>query len=639
MRQRPLAPLIAVVVIVVGLFIITLGVGNKPNLGLDLQGGVSVVLKPVVKGKSTESVPKESLEQTKAIIDKRVNGIGVGEPDITIQGSTIVVQLPGIKDQQRALTLVGKTAELRFRPVLQITGTIRSAAQRTTDKAREALLRKELKVPEGTSAVQIAQEEDAARHPTTTAAPNAPTTTVAPGPQTTTTAASTTTAAPTTTAAAGAGTGGSRSAKGRRQTATTTEAPTTTVANSDAPATTTTSTTIDPTPKNAAGVQVYTDSKATVNKKFQELLGLEQQDAAEKAGLTTTAKDVAGQPVTLADKSPTIDPKTKKDLGRSVYSLGPTLLTGSAVEDATAGVANGVWQVNPKFREGPKGIDEFNAAGAKCFAKDAQICPSGRLAIVLDGQVISAPSINSASFARDQIQITGSFDEVSANDLALSLRYGSLPLTLEPQQVETVSATLGKGALHAGLIAGGVGLLLVALYILMYYRLLGVVTLGSLIMSSMTLWVIIAFLGSTQGLTLTLSGIVGIVVSIGVSLDSSVVYYENLKEDVRGGRTMRTAVDRSFTHAYSTMVKADLSSLIGAVILYVLSVGPVRGFAFFLGLSTILDLVFAYFFMRPAVAALGRSKLGRTPAKFGIPLDDAMATPPVLETANQGAED
>jgi len=609
MRQRPLTPLIAIVVIVIGLFVATLVAGNKPNLGLDLQGGVSVVLKPVATG--DQPVSKEALEQTKSIIEKRVNGIGVGEPDITIQGSTIVVQLPGIKDQQRALDLVGKTAELRFRPVLESVGTLRPSTQQRADDAEIRKLRVKLNVPAGKTASDIATEESNARQPA-----DASTTTTVPPATTTTTA--------------GSGTGGSRSVKGRHQT------PTTVAGGADKATAPATTTTIDPTPKNSAGVQVFTKN-GKVDPNFSKLLQLEQARAADKTGLTQPEKDNAKDPVTLADKDDRIDSKTGKNLGREIYKLGPTLLTGSAIEDATAGLQSSEWVVRPTFKAGADGIDLFNAAAAKCYAGDPTICPSKRLAIVLDGQVISAPTIQTGSFQRDQIQITGSFDSQSANDLALALRYGSLPLTLEPQQVETVSATLGKGALTAGLIAGGVGLLLVAAYIVLYYRLLGLVTIGSLALSSMTLWVIISFLGRVQGLTLTLSGIVGIIVSIGVSLDSSVVYFETLKEDVRGGRTLRTAVDKSFSVAYSTIVKADLSSLIGAIILYVLSVGPVRGFAFFLGLSTLLDLFFAWFFMRPATAVLARSEFGRRPALFGIPVDDATDTGAVPEPALAGA--
>ena len=232
--------------------------------------------------------------------------------------------------------------------------------------------------------------------------------------------------------------------------------------------------------------------------------------------------------------------------------------------------------------------------------------------------MLSAPSINESNFARDQIQISGSFTEDEAKNLAVALRFGSLPVELQAQQAETVSATLGQDALTAGLIAGGIGLLLVCAYLLLYYRLLGLVTIGSLSISASLLWVIMSNLNAT----VTLAGVVGIVVSIGISLDSSIVFFESLKEDVRNGASLRTSADRSFSTAYATIVKADMSSLIGAGVLYWLSVGPVRGFAFYLGVATLLDLVSAFFFLRPGVVVLCRSSQGEHPKRFGIPMDD-----------------
>jgi preprotein translocase subunit SecD len=595
--------LAATVVLVVGLFIAVLAATERPNLGLDLQGGVSVVLQPVQNGSKTSHVSKDALDQTKQIIEKRVNAIGVGEPDVTVQGSTIVVQIPGIKDQKRALDLVGKTAELRFRPVLQNLPPTLSKA----DEAKITSLNKKLKIPAGVTAEQVLNSELAARGMPTIPDSSSTTTTVAP---TTTVPPATTTTTP------GTGTGGSRSAKVARLGAA--NAPTTTVAP------TTTTSTIDPTPKNKYGVQVFKDKHSTPNPDLQTLYQLEQAKAQSSLQTTSPENDQANATVILAGNEQTQNGQTVTPR----YQLGPTLLTGRAIETASAGVnQSGQWVVNPTFKDGKDGIDLFNAAAAKCNAGDP-VCPAlsgqqyGALAIVLDGVVISAPAIEQPSFSRNQIQITGNFDSSSANDLATALKYGSLPVTMKPQQVETVSATLGQGALRAALIAGAIGLGLVVIYIVSYYRLLGLVTFGALAMSGMSMWIVISFFGATQGLTLTLSGIVGIIVSIGVSLDSSVVFYENLKEDVRQGRTLRSAVDKSFSTAYGTILKADFSSLIGASVLYLLSIGPVRGFAFYLGLSTVLDLVMAYFFTRPTVSLLAHSKLGQRPGLFGIPTDD-----------------
>lgn len=660
MRKRGFGKLIVFLVLVLGTFLTTIAFGDVPSLGLDLQGGVSVVLRPVSQGGKSDKVTPEALEQTKTIIEKRVNAIGVGEPDISVQGKTIVVQLPGIKDQRRALELVGQTAELRFRPVLQDLGAPIDAKGR----ARITKLRKELKIPEGVSALQVYNSELVARGQAPIPDPATSTTTVPPAEGAASTAPATTaappataaptTARPTTTAKgsaapaparddvpSGEGTGGKSSAKvaklrSQEGSATTIapagDTPTTTVGGADVA---TTTTTIDPAPKNEYGIAVYKDKNGELNAKFQELAGLEAQAQQADTGLTAAKDDIADKEVVLADA----------DGNR--YRLGPTKLTGKAVETADAGLnQSGQWEVRPTFRAGKDGIDLFNAAAALCNS-GAPECPAirsdsttgksvGALAIVLDSVVLTAPSINESSFARNQITISGAFKEQEAKDVATALRYGSLPLTLEPQQVQTVSATIGKGALRAALIAGAIGLGFVALWMLFYYRLLGAVTILALSMSAMMMWTIISFLGTQVGLTLTLAGIVGIIVSIGVSLDSSVVHFENLKEDVRNGRSLRSTVDHSFSTAFSTTVKADVSSLIGAVILYLLSIGPVRGFALFLAISTCLDLLTAYFFNRPVVALLGRTSWANHPERFGIPTDD-LPTATTASTSKKAA--
>ena len=189
-----------------------------------------------------------------------------------------------------------------------------------------------------------------------------------------------------------------------------------------------------------------------------------------------------------------------------------------------------------------------------------------------------------------------------------------------PENQQIVSATIGQDALRAGVIAGVIGLLLVAIFIISYYRILGVVAMMSLFISGALLWSIISFLGESQGLALTLAGITGIIVSIGVSVDSNIVYFEHLKEDVRNGRTVRTAVNKAFPLAFSTIVKADVASLIGSILLYMLTVGAVRGFALYLGISTVLDLVATYFFMGPAVEWIARTpRIAGSSALMGIP--------------------
>jgi preprotein translocase subunit SecD len=231
-----------------------------------------------------------------------------------------------------------------------------------------------------------------------------------------------------------------------------------------------------------------------------------------------------------------------------------------------------------------------------------------QIAIDLDGVVRSAPRLDQTNFPGSGV-ITGSFTQGEAKDLALVLKYGSLPVQLDRQTVQTVSASLGKDSLHAGLLAGMVGLALVGVYMVLYYRALGLVVWLGLSLTGAIMYSLVTYLGSTSGLALSLAGATGIIVSVGVTVDSYVVYFERLKDEIRSGKTIRSSVDRGFARAYRTILAADAASIIGAAVLYVLSVGSVRGFAFFLGLSSLLDIFMAYFFTRPMVVLLGRSRL------------------------------
>ena len=206
------------------------------------------------------------------------------------------------------------------------------------------------------------------------------------------------------------------------------------------------------------------------------------------------------------------------------------------------------------------------------------------------------------------VQISGSFTERQARDLALALRYGALPVQFDSTQqtVQSVSPSLGKDQLRAGIISGLIGLALVALYMLFFYRLLGVVVWIGLALTGMTFFTLTTWLSVNQGLTLTLAGVTGIIVSVGVTVDSYVVFFERLKDEARTGKTIRSSLEPGFRRAFRTIIAADLVSLIGAVVLYLLAAGSVRGFAYFLGLSTVLDLILAYTFMHPLVLLLAR---------------------------------
>src|SRR5581483_8322593 len=242
----------------------------------------------------------------------------------------------------------------------------------------------------------------------------------------------------------------------------------------------------------------------------------------------------------------------------------------------------------------------------------------------LDGVVQSAPKINSGITGRT-VRISGNFSQGDAKDLALVLKYGALPVQFDQRQTteESVSPTLGKDQLHAGIVAGVVGLILVALYMFSFYRLLGVVVWLGLALTGMIFFALTSYLSTTRGLTLTLAGVTGIIVSVGVTVDSYVVYFERLKDEVRAGKTVRSSVESGFRRSFRTIVAADLVSMIGAVVLYLLASGSVRGFAFFLGLSTAIDLLLSYFFMHPFVVLVARrTSLVRLPGiGIGVGLD------------------
>ena len=292
--------------------------------------------------------------------------------------------------------------------------------------------------------------------------------------------------------------------------------------------------------------------------------------------------------------------------------LGPAQLTGTAVHSANAQLVNNSWVVNVGF----------SGAGATAWDALAQQQFHAIIGIDLDGQVISAPITqgNQAGFTSfgGQVQISGSFTQAQANTLVTDLKFGSLPVKLDRLTVQTVSPTLGKASLLAGLFSGLAGLALVMLYVIYYYRLLGLVVISGLALTAALLWAIIALMGHSLGTTIDLAGIIGVIVSVGITVDSYIVYFERLKDEARSGRTIRSSVDKGFASAFRTVLAADAVSLLGAVILYEISIGPVRGFALFLGLSTLLDVFVTYFFTKPFVILLGRSRSGSETSTMSV---------------------
>ncbi|WP_419928090.1 protein translocase subunit SecD [Candidatus Poriferisocius sp.] len=497
MSRRSLVSLVFILALAAGLLAASLAVGNRPLLGLDLKGGVEVVLVPEDDPDRPVAITQGDLDTAVSIIRDRIDGLGVAEPDVTRQGRRVVVQLPGISDQQRAIDIVGQTAELRFRPLCAELPVVEISSDNP-----------DLELPSPELPDPVLDERGLAPCPT----------------------------------------------------------------------------------------DVDYNFLAT----------------------STSAEDELDRFVVLPHRDGTVR-----------YLMGPSTLTGAGLSGADSSYRN-EFVVDATFKGGDDGADQFDEIAIECFSGTAYCLPGaegrGRLAIVVDGKVQSAPVVNAANFD-GQVVISGRFSEQEADDLALVLHYGALPIEFQdptdPQSDSTsraVSATIGGDSLRAGVIAGIVGLALVFLFMVGMYRLLGLIAMLSLGVSATLLWVIVAWLGETQDLALTLAGVTGLIVSIGVSLDSNVVYFEHLKEDVATGRALRSSLELSFPAAFRTIFRANFASLIAAVILYWLSAGSVRGFALMLGLASVLDLVATYFFLRPSAQLMSRSPtLMAHPHRIGLP--------------------
>ena len=314
---------------------------------------------------------------------------------------------------------------------------------------------------------------------------------------------------------------------------------------------------------------------------------------AFQCGQTSPTPDVTDQPLITCDQD-----KTYK------YLLGPALIGGQQVTRAQAAIPqNSVAYVVTL---------SFNSQGAADFEKvtghlATQTSPENQFGIVLDGEVISAPSVSKA-IAGGQAQIEGSFTQASATQLANVLTYGALPLSFDVSSVENVSAKLGSDQLGAGILAGAIGLGLVLLYSIAYYRGLALVVALSLLVAGALTWAFVVLLGASMGFALNLAGIAGAIVAIGVTADSFIIYFERIRDEVRDGRSLRTAIQTGWLRSRMTIVAADSVSLLSAVVLYIIAIGSVKGFAFTLGLTTLIDLAVVYFFTHPMLTLLGRTK-------------------------------
>jgi preprotein translocase subunit SecD len=556
-----------------------------PRLGLDLVGGLRMTL--VAQGKVPSA---QEMEQARQIIEDRVNGTGVSEAEVVTESNrNIVVSIPG--NDTANLNDVGEPAQLFFRKVLNLTPDVSG---------------------------QLAAQPSAS--PST-----APSGSASPKPATS--ASASPKASP---AASGQG-GGSAATP-------------TPSASAPAPAA---SASPQPVldPNDAAALAAI---KAKVGEQAYAAAEALTAPVADPAGAAQfekfgklTANEVAILPAKIQFNVPQIgceqldhrpvgsisDPKQQA----VACSRGQKeLLDVSKVAGTDVGSAQAVppnsqkpeWVVSLKFKG--DGQDKWtnltkeavNKTGTKC--EDNALGDKGNclVAVVLDNTVISDPQILSVLTSDSTIE--GNFDATSAADLANKLNYGALPVTFTNAEVVHVTATLGQTQLKAGLLAAGIGMLLVAIYAFFYYRLLGTVIFLSLVLSGLLTFGALAFLGRAMGFTLTLAGIAGFIVSLGVAADSFVIYFERLKDEIREGRSPRTAVQRAWVRARRTIITANSVSIMAAVVLYLFSAGAVRGFAFALGLSTLLDLVVVFLFRHPIMAMFARTKAFLSPRVSGL---------------------
>jgi preprotein translocase subunit SecD len=565
--------LVAIMAVLYGLVFLP-GERHAPKLGLDLEGGKQVVFQAKTEG--GKAPPKGAMSQARQIMEDRVNGSGVANAEVVVQGGNqISVSIPGKNSAD--ITKLGEAAQLNFRPVVMPPVPVAAASSQTAT-------------------------------PTTT-----PTST--PG---------TTTPTPTSTSSP-AGASASHSAQDDQErplAAPTTSAPASPKATPSATPSATPTGTAAPT-KTSDPFKGLTFAVPKSEAEFDKLTSAQQQEL--KARLATydcsadqpDGKAQASQPFLACDKKATD--------ASLAYLLGPVIVPGTEISSATANPpdfsGNGgsaQWTVSLNLKSsGQKAWAAYTGAhntGGQDVPAGTDITSCGSsstpcanyVAFTLDGAVVSAP-YNRDAINGQATQISGSFTESSATLLARQLKYGALPLNFTVLTNTDVSATLGTAQLKAGLLAGGIGLILVVLYSLVYYRALGFVTIASLVVSGVLTYACLVILGREIDFTLTLAGIAGFIVAVGITADSFVVFFERIKDEVHEGRSMRVAVPRAWVRARRTILSADTVSFLAAVVLYYFAAGDVKGFAFTLGLSTILDLVVVFLFTHPMVSLLSRS--------------------------------
>jgi preprotein translocase subunit SecD len=570
--------LLALIVVILGLgglvggLTVWGGGSTTPRLGLDLEGGTELVLQPVLVG--TEKINEGQVNRAVDIIRQRIDANGVSEAEIATQGGqNIVVSIPGSPSPEQ-LDAIRKPSQLRFRAVYV-----------------QAL---------DTNATQVNPGGGATGTPTpsgtaTTPAPGKPSATGTATPSTSATAqngvvpdalrAATTPATPTGTAT------GTATAKP------TTPAPAATTAPAAPTQAQTEAAVKAQAVKGLTGIgwaQAKADEAATKVAKQYSALNCSTPGAVDKI------VDDPDQPIATCG-----DDRTTK------YVLGPSEINGSEIADASSGYQPGpngqptsIVEVALSFKDSGKA--KFAAVTKRLYGLQSEP-PLDQFAVVLDKSVITAPQAR-AVISDGRASITGSFTIDSAKQLAEQLKFGALPISFALQTQDNITPQLGEEQLRIGLLAGFVGLLLVVVYSLFQYRALGFVTVASLAVASIITYLAVTVLGTTHGFRLTMAGVTGLIVAIGVTADSFIVYFERIRDEVRDGRPLVAAVETGWKRARRTIIAADAVNFIAAGVLYFLASSNVRGFAFTLGLTTLIDLAVVMLFTHPTVQLLARTK-------------------------------
>ncbi|MBB2772275.1 MULTISPECIES: protein translocase subunit SecD [Mycolicibacterium] len=558
-------------VLLVGAFLLVFLTGDKkadPKLGIDLQGGTRVTLTARTPDGSPPS--RESLAQAQQIISARVDGLGVSGSEVVVDGDNLVITVPG-NDGNEARNL-GQTARLYIRPVVHAMQAQPAAArdgQQPAQPAQPGQPQQAPGLPGLPGLVPQQPQPEQAPPPAAPPAETPPAPQPRPYPQQPAPSPTEPSPAPAPPAPAG-------------------------------PATPAPSPTPGPPNKRADLAQRIADEKQLRQSTDPSIQLLALQFQATRCG---------EDDVLAGNDDPNLPLITCSTDGQTVYLLNKSIISGEQIANASSGLDN---------QRGEYIVDlEFKSDAAKIWADFTAANVGTQTAFTLDSQVVSAPEIQEA-IPGGRTQINGRFTADSARELANVLKYGSLPLSFESSEAETVSATLGLASLKAGLIAGAVGLAAVLLYSLLYYRLLGVLIALSLVASGAMVFAILVLLGRYINYTLDLAGIAGLIIGIGTTADSFVVFFERIKDEIREGRSFRSAVPRGWARARKTIVSGNAVTFLAAAVLYFLAVGQVKGFAFTLGLTTILDVVVVFLVTWPLVYLASKTTWAAKPKFNGL---------------------